>query len=48
MEQKLEELGAEEILITSIDKDGTLDGYDYDLISVAAKVKIPVIASGDW
>ena len=45
--KKLEELGAGEILITSIDKDGTLDGYDYDLISeVAAKVKIPVIASG--
>ena len=45
--KKLEELGAGEILITSIDKDGTNEGYDYDLISeVTSQVKVPVIASG--
>jgi cyclase len=45
--QKLEELGAGEILITSIDRDGTMDGYDIDLIkSITEAVSIPVIASG--
>ncbi len=45
--KKLEELGAGEILITSIDKDGTNEGYDYDLISeITSQVKVPVIASG--
>ncbi len=45
--KRLEELGAGEILITSIDKDGTNQGYDLDLISNISKtVKIPVIASG--
>lgn len=45
---KMEDLGAGEILITSIDKDGTMQGYDLDLIKeVTAAVKqIPVIASG--
>ena len=39
--------GAGEILITSIDKDGTMEGYDLDLISaVTQAVQIPVIASG--
>src|SRR5690606_35147665 len=43
----LEDLGAGEILVTSIDRDGTMTGYDLDLIrSVARAVGIPVIASG--
>lgn len=42
-----EELGAGEILITSIERDGTMQGYDIELIArVAKEVKIPVIASG--
>jgi len=41
------ELGAGEILLTSIDRDGTMRGYDLDLIrDVAQSVNIPVIASG--
>jgi cyclase len=40
-------LGAGEILLTSIDKDGTQDGYDLELTSkVCDAVNIPVIASG--
>src|SRR5579884_2089883 len=43
----LERAGAGEILLTSIDQDGTLEGYDLDLVrSVAGAVGIPVIASG--
>jgi cyclase len=39
--------GAGEILLTSMDRDGTGDGYDLDLIgAVAAAVGVPVIASG--
>jgi len=39
--------GAGEILITSIDRDGTMDGYDVELVErVANAVSIPVIASG--
>lgn len=39
--------GAGEILVTSIDKDGTMQGYDINLIKrVSAAVKIPVIACG--
>ena len=42
-----ERLGAGEILLTSMDCDGTKDGYDNDLNRVIAEsVKIPVIASG--
>lgn len=45
--QEIEKLGAGEILITSIEKDGTMEGYDLELISrVTNKVNIPVIASG--
>ncbi len=41
------ELGAGEILLTSIDSDGTLEGYDVELTkSVAQAVPVPVIASG--
>lgn len=40
-------LGAGEILITSVDRDGTMRGMDLDLIAaVACEVDIPVIASG--
>jgi cyclase len=42
-----EELGAGEILLTSMDADGTTDGYDIALTrAVAQAVRIPVIASG--
>ncbi len=42
-----EKLGAGEILLTSMDGDGTKNGYDLDLTGQIAKaVKIPVIASG--
>jgi cyclase len=44
---RAEELGAGEILLTSIDRDGTMDGYDVDLLrSVSDAVTIPVIACG--
>lgn len=44
---ELEKLGAGELLITSIDRDGTWNGYDNDLIkSITDEVSIPVIASG--
>ena len=44
---EVEERGAGEILLTSIDADGTRDGYDLTLTAaVAAAVSIPVIASG--
>ena len=40
-------LGAGEILLTSMDKDGTKDGYDIELTkAISGKVRIPVIASG--
>lgn len=42
-----EELGAGEILLTSMDKDGTKDGYDLDFLKkLTDQVRIPVIASG--
>ena len=45
--KKVEELGAGEILLTSMDGDGTQNGYDLHLTeSVANIVNIPVIASG--
>lgn len=45
--KQLENSGAGEILITSIDRDGTMNGYDLELISeVVNAVKVPVIASG--
>ena len=45
--KKVESLGAGEILLTSIDKDGTKDGYDTTLTKeIVSSVHIPVIASG--
>ncbi len=45
--QKAERLGAGEILLTSMDKDGTKDGYDLKLThAISDSVGIPVIASG--
>ena len=42
-----ERLGAGEILLTSMDRDGTHDGYDLEqLAAVSAAVRVPVIASG--
>jgi cyclase len=39
--------GAGEILLTSMDRDGTRDGYDLPLTeTIASQVKVPVIASG--
>lgn len=44
---EVERLGAGEILLTSMDRDGTQDGYDLELTArVAEAVSIPVIASG--
>ncbi len=41
------DLGAGEILLTSIDRDGTKDGFHLDLLrAVKARVEVPVIASG--
>ena len=45
--RKVADLGAGEILLTSIDADGTTDGYDIEVTSaVSDAVTIPVIASG--
>jgi cyclase len=44
---KAEALGAGEILLTSMDRDGTYDGFDISLTdAVSKRVRIPVIASG--
>jgi cyclase len=46
---KCEELGAGEILVTSIDKEGTRSGFDINLIEkITNNVSIPVIASGGF
>jgi cyclase len=45
--EKVESLGAGEILLTSMDCDGTKNGYDIELTkAVSSLVKVPVIASG--
>ena len=45
--KKMEDCGAGELLVTSMDRDGTQVGYDIDLMSnISLKVNIPVIASG--
>jgi len=44
---KVQKLGAGEILLTSMDRDGTKQGYDIDLLRLVSQtVKVPVIASG--
>ena len=44
---KMEKFGAGELLVTSMDKDGTQSGYDVELMSeISLNVNIPVIASG--
>ena len=45
--KKMENLGAGEILLTSMDRDGTKKGYDLDLTKKVSEIlKIPIIASG--
>lgn len=45
--QRMEEAGAGELLVNSIERDGTFSGFDIDLIqSIASKVGVPVIAAG--
>ena len=44
---RMAEFGAGEILLTSMDRDGTKDGYDLELVNaVSTAVNIPVVASG--
>ena len=44
---RLAELGAGELLVTSMDSDGTKDGYDVELTrAIADSVQVPVVASG--
>ena len=44
---KMENCGAREVLVTSMDKDGTQSGYDIELMKkISTNVNIPVIASG--
>jgi len=44
---RAQELGAGEFLVTSMDRDGTEDGYDLELTrAISERVKVPVIASG--
>ena len=45
--KRVDEMGAGEILLTSMDRDGTKDGYDIELTrTISEQVSIPVIASG--
>jgi cyclase len=45
--QHMAALGAGELLVTSMDRDGTKDGYDIELIKrIASTVRVPIIASG--
>lgn len=45
--QKMEEYGAGEIVIQSVDRDGTYQGYDFDLIkSISENITIPIVALG--
>jgi cyclase len=44
---KMQKYGAGEIVIQSIDKDGTYEGYDFDLIkSISENISIPIVALG--
>jgi cyclase len=45
--KKIQELGAGELFLNSIDRDGTMKGYDVPIIhSISSAIEIPVIASG--
>jgi imidazole glycerol-phosphate synthase subunit HisF len=45
--KQMEDLGVGEILLTAVDRDGTMKGYDLELLSrVSRAVSVPVIASG--
>lgn len=45
--QQVVELGAGELLVTSMDRDGTRSGFDIELLAaIATRVRVPVIASG--
>ena len=45
--KEMEKNGAGELLVTSMDRDGTQAGYDIELLSkISTQVNIPVIASG--
>jgi cyclase len=45
--KRMEAAGVGEILLTSIDRDGTMSGYDIELLaSVCGAVRIPVVANG--
>jgi len=45
--KQMESVGVGELIVNSIDQDGTMDGYDYTLIkSIADAVKIPIVALG--
>ena len=45
--ERVAQLGAGEILLTSMDRDGTLSGYDLELLrTIAESVSVPIIASG--
>jgi cyclase len=45
--KRMEDLGIGEILINSIDKDGTMKGFDVDLVqTIASQVGVPVVAAG--
>lgn len=45
--QQMAELGAGELLVTSMDRDGTKSGFDVELIKrIAARTRVPIIASG--
>lgn len=45
--QEMEQLGAGEILLNAIDKDGTMEGYDLELVRrVSEAVSVPVVAVG--
>ncbi|MCJ8166405.1 AglZ/HisF2 family acetamidino modification protein [Pontibacter sp. E15-1] len=45
--KRVEQLGAGEIIVNSIDRDGTGEGYDIDLLNkISSSVHIPIVASG--
>ena len=47
--KKCQDLGAGEILITSVDQDGTEKGYDLELAKEISKnISVPIIFSGLW